>query len=63
MESNKTEPKVVGPLTFKQFAIVSAGTTCSFAVYFSLGGSNMPLALMLIFVIETIACVMAFVRK
>ena len=56
------EPKVVGPLTLKQFIIVSLGTTVSFAVYFSLGGSNMPLALALIVIVELIACAAAFLK-
>ncbi|MCU0653684.1 MAG: PrgI family protein [Candidatus Pacebacteria bacterium] len=62
MEPNKIEPKVVGPLTFRQFIIISIGTTLSFTVYFLLGGSNMPLALALIAVIEVVALAMAFVR-
>jgi hypothetical protein len=62
MEPNKIEPKVVGPLTFKQFIIVSIGTTLSFAAYFSVGRVSMPVAVALVVVIESVALSVAFVR-
>jgi len=56
------ESKVVGPLTFKQFAFVAAGGTLSFVLYFSLGKASMPLALALIAVVMGVACALAFVK-
>ena len=55
-------PKIVGPLTLKQFIIVSLGTMFSFIAYFPLGKMSMPLALALVAIIEGIACTMAFVK-
>jgi|GEM_PF-4331366 len=59
---DKKEPEVVGPLTLRQFIIVSIGTTLSFVAYFALGAKNMPAAIGLMAVFMGIASIWAFVK-
>lgn len=59
----ENEPKVVGPLTLRQFMVISGGSALSFAVYFTLGKSNLKAALGVVAAIMFVACFAAFVRK
>lgn len=56
------ESKIVGPLTFRQFIFVAAGTVLSFVLYFTLGKASMPAAMALIALVEGSACALAFVK-
>lgn len=59
----ENEPKVVGPLTLRQFLVISGGSSLSFVVYFLLGRSNLKAALAVVAAIMFIACFAAFVGK
>lgn len=56
------EAKIVGPMTLKQFGFVGGGGTLSFIIYFTLGKSSLPLAIVLIGLVMGISCGLAFVK-
>lgn len=56
------EAKIVGPLTFKQFAFIGLAGAAVFLLYFSLAKTNFVLFLLLAIVIILLAILLAFVR-
>ncbi len=54
------EPKIVGPLTFKQFLFFVVAAMISFILYFSFGKKNLFFFLILVAVIAGFSLVLAF---
>jgi len=54
------EPKIIGPLTFKQFIFFLAATVIGFFLYYSIGKKNFLLFVLLILPITGFAFALAF---
>ncbi len=56
------ETKIVGPLTFKQFAYIGGAGTICFILYFSLGKTNFLLFLLLSLILLVGGSALAFLK-
>jgi len=54
------EPKIVGPLTFRQFIFIGIAGAICFILYFSIGKKSLSLFLLISVVLILVAMVLAF---
>ena len=56
------EPKIVGPLTFKQFVYVAIAGAACFFLYFYIGKKNFPLFILIAIILMGGALALCFLR-
>lgn len=56
------EPKIVGPLTFKQFVYVAIAGAACFFLYFYIGKKNLPLFVLITIILMGGALALCFLR-
>ena len=56
------EPRIIGPLSLRQFIFVGSGGALCFILWFTYGKNHFFLYIMMVFVIAFLAIALAFVR-